>query len=920
MSNIVILLFIIFIITFPSITCPDPVSLQPATAQTTQSEAAMFEAALNALAANNLLPRSIVAVIDPEPRRRNPNKLVNNDHGDADADGEEKPMPPFDPAKCGSVGELAQVFGLGVFEQSGICVIAPPERLDLQAIYSSQWSKSDTFDKEFAYTSLLTGLDSRQIKALGSTEGLSYLKLTPRQRELLSMMIPSNTVLWLRGAEGFESDRRMSGADIPLNGLVLKCRLMPEAVLYAGNDAIISLGDRRTHLDKMREEQFGWIIGSTEAYSAPPVIPNLLKASDLDYARSELQAITEISGKLTMRDLIFRIARDTGLSLMPCLGAENVKLFVYSGRKSAGSVLKAVMLAVQGSWRRVDNGFLLTADTLGISQPSAVTFERLLISEIRSEDMQDMRYDPAWLESMLSLLPWDPDFPLTLAQARLIANWDYTGRSPITMETLIPEQNELIKQRLNELRQSPQWKEPKSPYTHIIPQFTPKLILESPEMGVIHVDGGLVLIKSRSEFHQRMDARLSSNVTMPINLPVRGLMLSPDKGDTPESIMKIMTQHGFNTLYLKVFSDGYTIFPSKVFPSREWVKDSEYLKTIIKTAHEKSIKVYAVVDVLRWSNGEKNPWIRSKPDLLDYDVLGRSQSEWAASGFISKQRVRGELCLVGDARMGDVVTPLSPAVNDMLSTLINELSGYWFDGLALDHTCIYHTNMGTLYTEVIGGIMDSAGITASSGQPGFNPVSRNTFLRNFGIDPIDMSFEYAELTSVIPDNSISPLMKVVESSAFSRDLVGKWTEFYKKSCDSLLESLLAQWYKTKKDVPVWIIDTYSEDLNMSHDWIKFKGRISGLMNTLAMDSPTYPGHGMKRLALLRASDSVGTLMFGSMLAQLSGNTFPGMLNLVDEARKLYAGQGIVIDLACSENRRSEFLRMIKPASVPSVRK
>lgn len=913
MCKVVSVLFIIFAILSSSIGYPDTEPPQgPSVIQIPQSEAAMFEAVLNALAASNLLPGPVVAVIDPEPQRLNPNKPVNRENGDID--GEEKPVPPFDPSRCGSIQELAQAFGLQVFEQSGIYVIAPPMRLDLQAMYSGRWTKSDVSANEIAYARLMTGFNRQQLKALGSADGLSYSRLTPQQHALLAVLMPANAALWQRGADEVPSGRRLTVADIPLACLALKCRLRPGATLIAGGDAVVDLIDHKSYFDDMRDRKGEWLARSPEEYPNFPMIPNALKPSDLDYNGSELMVVTDIGGPISLRDLVVRISRDTGLILTPCLGAENVKLFVYSGRKSAGSVLKAVMLAVQSSWRRFGNGYLLVADNLGICPAAATVFEAGAMAEIRRDDLQDSSFDPVWLESALTLLPWEPGFPLTPSQVQMIAKWDGNGQSPLTVDILTPEQGDLIKRRLDASRQSSEWKEPESPFTHIRNQFIPLLVLDAPGIGIIEIEGNLGLIKPGNGFHQRMDAQAPSDLSMPIKLPVRGLMLKPGRGDTSDSIAKTLTLHGFNTLYLRVFSDGFTIFPSKSFPIQDWITGPEYLTKVLKTAHDKGIKVFALIDVLRWSDGDRKHWIRGKPELLDYDVLGRTQSEWVSVGLMSKQRVRSELFLMGDARLGDVVTPLSPAVNDMLSDLIDELSGYPFDGLALDHTSILHTNMGMLYTDTIGGQIDQAGFYISSEQPGFNEVSRGAFISSYGLDPIDLPLEYAEMQMTVPETSISPLMKVVESSAISKGLAGKWPEFYRKSCDNLLDSLISRWQKAKKEALVWVVDTYSEDLDLAHNWGRFVGRVDGLLNTLAMDMSTYPGHAIKRVTVLRAADSVGTLMFGSMLARLSGNTFPGMLGPIDEDRKAFAGQGIVIDLACSEKRRGEFLRMIPPAA------
>lgn len=243
------------------------------------------------------------------------------------------------------------------------------------------------------------------------------------------------------------------------------------------------------------------------------------------------------------------------------------------------------------------------------------------------------------------------------------------------------------------------------------------------------------------------------------------------------------------------------------------------------------------------------------------------------------------------------------------------MNNYQFDGLALDHTAIHHTNMGMIVQNEMGLNFDVSDMMMPSGQLGFNRVSRAAFIASHGLDPIDIPWDDASPSTYISNKIATPVMQVVELSARDEKIQKDWSDYYYRSCDDLLDSIVSQWQQKKKDVPIWVVDTYSEDLDLTHDWKRFTGRVAGTLNTLALDSPTYPGHGMKRLTLLRATDSVGSLMFTSMLARLQGKSFPEMLGPMELGCKLYAGQGIVIDLACSEKNRKEFLRVIAPAPV-----
>ncbi|MHB1000372.1 MAG: hypothetical protein ACYC27_14115 [Armatimonadota bacterium] len=919
-----ILLFVVSIIAVSAGMCSEPIDLpmipmpQPVSVPL-KSTTVLFEESLNTLIRNNQLPKSIVAVIDPEPQQRNPNQPQNA------AQPQTAENPQYDPSRCGSLDELGRVFGLRVFEDKGLYVLAPPATLNLQAMISGQWINREYSVQDDAYNSLVTSFTPDQLAALGSSAGIGIQKLNAEQRSMLGVILhPSANIIHTRITES-DIGPPMFVSDISLSGITIGCRLDIYGINLKSADieypGYINIYDYK--LENFTDRYIGeWRLLEYQ-YDAdpPPMMPNSLKASELDYNRSELKTVLDIDGTITLRDLILLAAKDSGLNLVPCLGAEKVKLYIRSGQRSAGSILKAAALAVQSSWRNCGNGYLLTADPIGVSQAFIKVQEKTVKRDIVYYDTTEGQLNPDWIRSVFRLLPNNmDDFTLTPEQIQAVSKWNGDGPGPLTVDMLTSQQKLFIEQRIQkrieEVKKSGAQDVSYPPFTHICPLVQVRMAFNIPKLGIVDTDEFLQLIRP-NEIGERLNSQTPPDVSFTIDKPVRGLMLKPQKDDTPESIIRIMTDHGFNALYLRVFSDGYTIFPSSEFPSRKWVSDSDYLKKIISDAHGKGIKVYAVADVLRWSDGDKGHWVRKRPELLDYDMLGRTQSEWASLGIKSNKKARVEQFLMGDARTGDVVTPLSPVVKDKLRILISELSGYQFDGLALDHTAIQHTNMGMIVENEIGLNFSYSDLIMPSGQPGFNRVSRAAFIASHGLDPIDIPWDDTAPSSYVPNETTTPVMQVMEIAARDEKIQNDWSNYYFKSCDNLLDSIVSQWQQKKKDVPIWVVDTYSEDLNLTHDWRRFAGRITGTLNTLALDMSTYPGNVMKRIGLLRAADSIGSLMFTSMLARMDGKSFPGMLGPMEPGKILHAGQGIVIDLACSEKNRREFLRVIKPAgSIP----
>lgn len=137
--------------------------------------------------------------------------------------------------------------------------------------------------------------------------------------------------------------------------------------------------------------------------------------------------------------------------------------------------------------------------------------------------------------------------------------------------------------------------------------------------------------------------------------------------------------------------------------------------------------------------------------------------------------------------------------------------------------------------------------------------ARLAFIRQHGLDPIDIpTGRGAPLSAGQP---LEPLVKALERRK------DEWPKLYRKACDDLLDQLVTRWRELKKDSPVWVIDTFA-GYDGSHDWSRFRDRVEGVLcdlGTRTSPRDDYPGHGLKRMELMRAYGDFGTFIYAETL-------------------------------------------------------
>ena len=839
-----------------------------------------------------------------------------------------------------SLKQIAANFGLKVFEQDGVYVIASERRRDFGRLFDKlPLGAADGLD-------LVHSLSDEQFRQIGSQQGLAFSALDGRQQTMFAAMFRPGAVVTKANdtTDGFDRGPAIRAESLPIQAGRLHGWLeVSDLTVYFPNASwtSISPGDSNptglmlTTVNSEDNSVFDPLVAR---------VPNTVKRSDLDYADPALAKAVSFGGRVSLRDFVDRVAKETGVGLRASPGSENVSLFVSASNVPAGRLLKAVSLATTGTWRRFGDVYVFTVDYAGLGQIAA-TGRRVLgdwiVNWAGSSYLSTRRLGNLGL---LAALPYAPTtkFAPSLDQVGYLLDGGNSDGPHLFWSQLSGAQQSFLEQELaklgrDELKAPPSerawWKIGLTVKLNVACTFpnTERILLPVTEFGVVAMDlyvgpcgsQGITILpveQSQRDIPAYLDA--PENLRITIQKPLRGYMCGPSSRETADELISTMTKRGFNALYLRVFSNGFAAFDSAQFPKTSDL-DGDYLLKVISRAHERGIRVFGVVDVLRWSDGSKGSWVSKRPDLLDYDILGRTHAQFGRefADWIAAQpdpmaaEYRLEASHYGDGLTGDVVSPYSPEVKSKLEGLLEELAKYELDGLMLDYTTMRHT-------EPEGGT-DFGPDFCREGRPGHSPLARLEFFRAYGADSTDILAEDMELDT-------SPLQPIVKACG---ELQVPWDALYRKGCDDLLEGLAKKWRglhgedtaaaSDKSEIrnpksempaakpPIWVLVTFRAGTE-SHEWPRFKDLIDGVV----ISGTDFPGtggtyYGFKSVPIVRASGEIGTLPFASNLASGLGLEFQGMSE--DSTReKPWESEGVIVDVTSAGRRKTEYLKLIAP--------
>jgi len=233
---------------------------------------------------------------------------------------------------------------------------------------------------------------------------------------------------------------------------------------------------------------------------------------------------------------------------------------------------------------------------------------------------------------------------------------------------------------------------------------------------------------------------------------VRHNIATPDKIDT---LFDLIKDTNIKHLFVQVRGRGDSYYDSEFEPKAlEIPDDFDPLKYLIEKTAKSDIKIHAWINVGLVLTSEKYPLdekhiLSLHPDWITYDHSGRAMTEY------SKKELDSNLL------EGYFIDPAIPEVKDYIAGLVKDiLSKYPVDGIHLDFIRYpysgYNSYAGKYFSDF-----------------GYNPIAREIFKKQSGIDPADIDrFKNSpekELFDKFRRDQITDIVKKISSVVKSKD-------------------------------------------------------------------------------------------------------------------------------------------------------
>lgn len=311
-----------------------------------------------------------------------PPDLFRHDQSDAHEDGEpeDKPEPLKLPPGILSPTVLLPHFGLQITRLEGLSVVTHPRMQVPQALCLTESQLEDSVGLPTnTLERFLATLDETQWQAIGSTQGLAETQLqSPPQKKLFRQLLPATAVAYFATEPPFpkwDPDTDLFGPPpaLPPNALVgmrlhIEKRLSLNVFVPGAGREGVGLRDQE-NLDPEGKLRRAVLLQpekylSDEASSPWATRPARTKPTQLDPASHALDAPLALEGARTAGELVERIAHATRINLICDKRVAGRSVWIKGkGSIRAGTVLAALCQGLQGAVRRLDNLYLLTADT-----------------------------------------------------------------------------------------------------------------------------------------------------------------------------------------------------------------------------------------------------------------------------------------------------------------------------------------------------------------------------------------------------------------------------------------------------------------------------------------------------------------------------------------------------------------------------
>lgn len=629
--------------------------------------------------------------------------------------------------------EALAYYGRQLIRSGSLTVVAPVDmkvlntRLGVPDIYSG-------LPRDTKLRLLEASLTAGQWRQLGSPDGLGAGDLKRDQQALFNGILPDPFAFQKAKVQGTQLQNSGERITLPPEARAnvrLRLERIPTFSFPAETrpNSWVRFNDGRPRSEgqEMLILDNAAFINSfrNDAYGAELAyyLPNRLKPGDLRFESSALDVAIPLSQPVTIGALVKRIAAATKVELYADPRAASLPVWTAGRSARAGDLLRAICLAVTGTFRKVGSAFVLTDDLQGLGARVCKIDE--WTNDAGMKEAELLATANATLKAQKAEERIDfaegASLPLPADRLRGIApTWrsiEEGGRQDFALVDLDPDWQTRLRQEVtrgNSMIRDPQ----REGATHagadrVRITVTLNLSYLVPGVGVVDGSqtGGAGWGTRGWPENTAENKKPEAQAGLP-EVPIRALHVAPATADEASRFAAEAKQHGFTHLWIELPEKGA----------------KEFLESCVKACREQGIAALAVVRLLyRTSTAKDEPQVAD----TDLNTLGESASAY--------QRRRAPLALEREseqwrerfARRGDWLRIDSPELRAAAAKRVTDIAAV--PGIA-----------GMVLRDMAPpGYLDSGKgqfpVTREGWDFGLTPAYRLAFLRQEGIDPIDIA-------------------------------------------------------------------------------------------------------------------------------------------------------------------------------------
>jgi hypothetical protein len=374
------------------------------------------------------LPLSVViaALLVPLASAQNPSLLIDDPVMKWNV-AKNGPMLVVEPERTVAIQEGSgwPAFGRKRVTIRGLTAIVPTQ-MTLVMEDPPEGNLVDGLPRQAKVIYLLTKLTPAQVRTI-STRGIGREDLSGEARAVFDSILP-NPFGWTRYHVGpnrqvqMRVQERDKGVLSDADRAKVRLRVQQRITLYgtpmgreSGRSAFA------THREATAKGEFGYRRDESaerqraEHFGVPlrTVVENRLKPSQLAYRDRAYDAVVGVPANATIAELLKLIRAATGKEILSDLRVSDRRVTFFGSQARAGDLLEALAFAVTGTYRRIQDSYVLTSDLIGMGTRYARL--GLWVNELnhKTREWQDTLMASLAERDIQSFVTFDADSPLS---------------------------------------------------------------------------------------------------------------------------------------------------------------------------------------------------------------------------------------------------------------------------------------------------------------------------------------------------------------------------------------------------------------------------------------------------------------------------------------------------------------------------